>query len=106
MREPRIIFLPILITVFVTACAGSNNGEQLFTGEGCINCHTFKGRGGSIGPDLTAVSSRRDKKWMLNYIKDPSRTNPAARMPSFPQLSETKRRAIVSYLRQELGEKP
>ncbi len=33
-------------------------GEKLFSSVGCIGCHTVKGVGGSVGPDLSAVASR------------------------------------------------
>lgn len=33
-------------------------GEKLFSSVGCIGCHTVKGVGGNVGPDLSAVASR------------------------------------------------
>ena len=41
-------------------------GKQIFDGSGCIGCHTVRGRGGAVGPDLSEVgdSSR--------YVKVPT----------------------------------
>src|SRR5437868_5941647 len=31
----------------------ARRGEQLFQSEQCVQCHSFKGRGGSLAPDLS-----------------------------------------------------
>lgn len=84
----------------LTACSGIYNGEKLFHQAGCIQCHTFKGKGGRMGPDLSAVTNIRSEDWIIRYLEDPKKMNSFARMPSFAHLSKGKRMAIISYLKQ------
>jgi putative heme-binding domain-containing protein len=48
-------------------------GKQLFTEIGCAQCHRFGAEGALIGPDLTAVSARFDRRALLESIVEPSR---------------------------------
>ena len=75
------------------------NGEKLFFEEGCGQCHSFKGKGGMMGPDLSAVASLRSDSWIDSYIQDPKKMYPFSRMPPFKHLSGRKRRAIISFLK-------
>ncbi len=75
------------------------DGAELFRKEGCINCHSFKGKGGSAGPELTAVTSRRSDSWIRQQIKDPKSHNPGTMMPSFERLSRKEVTALLRYLK-------
>jgi len=92
-------FLLLLGGLFPLLSACAPNGAELFHARGCINCHSFQGKGGSLGPDLTAVTERRDDAWIKRYIHDPRAVNPEARMPAFPDLSSPERQAIVDFLK-------
>ncbi|NKB32391.1 MAG: c-type cytochrome [Pseudomonadales bacterium] len=46
-------------------------GLTLFN-ENCALCHRVNGRGGSLGPDLSAITSRRSQTALVNSIRDPS----------------------------------
>jgi len=84
----------------VSGCSGFYDGEKLFFRVGCSQCHTFEGRGGRRGPDLSAVTKIRSDDWIYNYLQDPRKINPRARMPSFAQLSGAKRKAIIKFLKE------
>lgn len=47
-------------------------GEQIFRTR-CSTCHTVTGNelAGALGPDLLGVTRRRDKQWLLNWLKAP-----------------------------------
>jgi copper(I)-binding protein/cytochrome oxidase Cu insertion factor (SCO1/SenC/PrrC family) len=47
-------------------------GEQLFRTR-CTSCHTVTGseRQGALGPDLLGVTGRRDREWLLNWLRAP-----------------------------------
>ncbi len=47
-------------------------GYRLFNTSGCIRCHTINGRGGTIGPDLSRVGSKRSFSWIVTQIAAPS----------------------------------
>ena len=88
----------LLLSTLLPGC--SYDGGKLFQKEGCITCHRFKGKGGNMGPDLTAVTEIRNDSSIESYLKDPRQRNRYARMPSFDHLSRGKRRAIIAYLKE------
>jgi cbb3-type cytochrome oxidase cytochrome c subunit len=89
----------ILVTVFLLFSACAEDGSVLFAREGCIQCHSFKGKGGNMAPDLTAVTNRRSDRWIRQQIKNPRKNNPDSRMPAFGHLSGSEIRAILRYLK-------
>ncbi|TAN38476.1 MAG: c-type cytochrome [Nitrospirae bacterium] len=74
-------------------------GSEIFKREGCISCHSFKGSGGSAGPELTSVTSRRTDPWIRRQITDPKSHNPSSAMPSFRHLSRKEVTALIRYLK-------
>ena len=48
-------------------------GPKLFTEAGCAQCHRVGREGGFIGPDLTAVAARFDRRALLESIIEPSK---------------------------------
>lgn len=59
----------------VEADSGERDYEQgmmLFSAIRCKSCHSMKGEGGSIGPDLTQLGSRFSAKDMLEAIIEPN----------------------------------
>ena len=95
-----IIFSAIIIgSTFISGCSMNYSGEKLFFKEGCSQCHTYKGKGGRMGPDLSAVTNLKTDSWIDSYIQNPKSIYPFTRMPSFKHLSSRKRKAIISYLK-------
>ncbi|VAX26671.1 hypothetical protein MNBD_NITROSPIRAE02-954 [hydrothermal vent metagenome] len=89
--------ITLAATLFSFGC--SVDGASLFQKEGCINCHRFKGAGGSICPDLTDVASKRSDAWLRQQIKDPGVNYPDSTMPGFGHLSEKEIQALIDYLK-------
>ena len=49
-------------------------GKALFAGSAaCGTCHMVKGKGGRLGPDLTAVGSARSVGYIIESIRNPSK---------------------------------
>jgi len=46
-----------------------NQGEDLFNSR-CAACHTI-GQGDDLGPDLAGVVEKRDRKWLVRWLKEP-----------------------------------
>ncbi|KAB0668441.1 cytochrome c [Oryzomonas sagensis] len=80
-----------------SAPAQKLTGEQLFKAK-CAQCHKIKDQGGVVGPDLTAIASRKDAAGLQDFIKDPKKQNPSTAMPSFADLPADDLKAIVDYL--------
>ena len=49
------------------------NGRRMFQATGCYKCHRFAGRGGIVGPDLSALGRRFNIRNMLESIVEPSK---------------------------------
>lgn len=79
--------------------AAQEAGRHIFQSQGCTACHQVNGSGGSVGPDLTTVGSRRDASWLHTYVENPKSINPAAKMPAFlPPLSHQEVEWLAQYL--------
>ena len=51
-----------------------SRGKDLFYGDAnCSLCHTVEGKGGRLGPDLTAVGGSRTREAIIESVRDPSR---------------------------------
>lgn len=48
-------------------------GQKVFTDAGCAQCHRVRNGGGVIGPDLTGVGRRFDRRALLESIIEPSK---------------------------------
>lgn len=49
------------------ASADSSESRKIFT-QRCMACHTF-GKGTKIGPDLKGITERRERPWLLKFIR-------------------------------------
>lgn len=85
MSADRLIYqtalLLGLLLVALPVCAHSAGkdltrqaelGENLFQ-QKCAGCHTIGADKSSVGPDLSGVSERRERQWLVNFITDPGK---------------------------------
>src|SRR5579863_609940 len=50
------------------------HGKELFYGDAnCSLCHMVEGKGGRVGPELTAVGGSRTRDSIIDSVRDPSR---------------------------------
>jgi putative heme-binding domain-containing protein len=49
-------------------------GKAMYTASTCKACHSMRGEGGAVGPDLTQLGTRFSAKDMLEAIVDPNKT--------------------------------
>jgi mono/diheme cytochrome c family protein len=56
-------------------------GRDTFVAQRCSLCHMINGSGGVLGPDLTAVGTRRNAAWLYDYLPNPQATKPENKMP-------------------------
>ena len=82
-----------------SACQSGSRASALIEQNKCLDCHTLKGKGGAVGPNLTIVGSRRDRTYIYQQIKDPKSHNPNSDMPSFgDRLTEQDIGILADYL--------
>jgi putative heme-binding domain-containing protein len=48
-------------------------GKNMYEATLCSSCHTMRGEGGAVGPDLTKVGSRFSAKDILIHTLDPNK---------------------------------
>lgn len=90
---------------------GHQAGQSMYK-KICAPCHTI-GVGDKVGPDLRGVTERRDRSWLVSYLRNPpamTKTDPVARelaarfapvsMPNM-RLSEQDADDLISFLREE-----
>ena len=81
----------------------------MFQSAGCGSCHAISGTSstGTVGPDLSHFGSRSSiaaltlpntPQDLYNWITDPQRYKPGARMPGFASLPDGQRHDLVAYL--------
>jgi protein SCO1 len=84
-------------------------GQALFV-KACASCHSI-GQGDRVGPDLKDITSRRDRRWLVRFIRWPSKLHqekdpaalalaaayPRVRMPNL-QVSEADVTDLLAYL--------
>jgi len=67
---PALLLMAVLITDGIFAersFSQTPDGTQLF--QACAACHSI-GKGKLIGPDLYQVTQRRDRKWLMKFIRN------------------------------------
>jgi cytochrome c oxidase cbb3-type subunit III len=60
-----------------TPIAGeAQRGAQLYASSGCDGCHVVSGRGGILGPELTAIGALRGVPYLRDAIVKPAAAHP------------------------------
>ena len=72
-------------------------GEPLFA-DSCLRCHTLRGKGGAVGPDLSRIGARGNRAYIEQVIRNPSKVFPGTVMPAFDNLSLEQVNSLVDYL--------
>ncbi len=71
---PRASAASVSIAELAALIGDERRGEKLFFSQqaGCSRCHVIHGRGGEIGPDLSAARTKYAKDALLDAILNPS----------------------------------
>jgi mono/diheme cytochrome c family protein len=64
-------------TVRAYSKGGKETGAVLFHEKGCEHCHGVNGRDGDLGPDLSTIGKRWNKKKIEHQIRDGGASMPA-----------------------------
>jgi mono/diheme cytochrome c family protein len=65
----------------------------------CYACHKFNGYGGDLAPDLTYEGSRAQRRWLVEFLKNPQTLRPTLvlRMPQF-NMSDNDAAMLADYI--------
>ncbi len=80
-------------------------GQAVYEGE-CMKCHKLNGEGGTKGPDLTGIFSKKDEAYFRAYTLDPRTQKADGTMPP-AKVSDRELDLVVQYIREKgrrLGE--
>jgi ubiquinol-cytochrome c reductase cytochrome b subunit len=72
-------------------------GRTLYEKNGCAACHSIQGKGGTVGPELTHVGSKRDADWLMRHFKDPQAMSPGSIMPKV-MLQDKELKELTDYI--------
>lgn len=82
-------------------------GKALFQSQGCTACHVIHGRGGNVGPDLSAEGEMgRSPEWLRTQIRNPKTHNAQSTMPAYVSLTDKQVDQLVAYLLSLTGGTP
>jgi cytochrome c2 len=76
-----VAFLLLAGDARLGAAGDAANGAQIYTAQKCNVCHKIDGKGGKLGPELTAVGNKRDTAWLTKYLVNPKSDLPTNKMP-------------------------
>jgi putative membrane-bound dehydrogenase-like protein len=89
-ERPKKLGTAIAVDEILAIEGDANRGRIVFnksSAAACKQCHAVQGFGGTLGPDLSNIGKKYERKTLLETIIDPSK----AIAPEFiPQLLETK----------------
>lgn len=80
--------------------ADTSNGRALFGELRCVSCHAVKGRGGTMGPELTRIGDKVRRDWLFTFLKDPHRLQPETAMLQY-RLTDDQLRDLSAFLLDE-----
>lgn len=80
----------------------ATNQPALF-GQSCVACHSLGGAGGKIGPALDDVGLKRDRDFLVRWLKDPMAIKPDSKMPNL-QLADADIEALADFLIEQKAE--
>ena len=64
----------VQVSVPTKPAGNAAHGKELFYGDAnCSSCHMVEGKGGRLGPDLTAVGTARTVEALVESVRSPSR---------------------------------
>ncbi len=72
-------------------------GKRLMVNLGCLGCHTVRGEGSSIGPDLSNMRGKVRPEWLFKWIENPKQYLPNSQMPVFG-LTRAQTQLMGNYL--------
>lgn len=77
-------------------------GQKIYKDLHCAHCHSIRGEGGKVGPDLSISVSKRSDEWLMSHFRKPQEQSPGSLMPELNLLDE-EIHSLIAYLRDIAG---
>ena len=79
-------------------------GERIYRDMNCAYCHSIRGKGGSVGPQLDKVVGNTTEEWLIKHFRDPRAMSPGSTMPQL-NLFDDEIKALTAYMK-SIGAEP
>ncbi len=79
-----------------------SEGRRIYMDMKCSYCHSVRGKGGHLGPELSRVAEYETPEWLTKHFRDPRSVSPNSKMPKL-NLLDDEIQALVAYVK-SLGE--
>jgi ubiquinol-cytochrome c reductase cytochrome b subunit len=79
-------------------------GERIYRDMNCAYCHSIRGKGGAVGPQLDRVVGNSTEEWLMKHFRDPRSVTPGSTMPQL-NLFDDEIRALTAYMK-SIGAEP
>jgi len=75
-------------------------GAKVYDANVCGGCHMVNGKGGTNGPDLSAVAAdaKHTPKWLETKVTNPKASKPDSAMPPYDSIKGKDLSNLVAYL--------
>lgn len=94
-----------LVSAYVPRPRMVDDGMRLARELRCAHCHSVRGQGGIVGPDLALATPGHDDDWMRIHLRNPQAVVPGSAMPSMG-LGDAEIDALVAYVNELRGGGP
>lgn len=75
-----------------------SQGQRLYMDLKCAYCHSVRGKGGRLGPDLARTAGAVTDEWLTRHFRDPQSVTPGSAMPKL-NLMDDEIKALVAYVK-------
>ncbi|HET8761630.1 MAG TPA: cytochrome c [Nitrospiria bacterium] len=89
--------LALVAWAAVASAADLEAGKKLYDQLRCARCHAINDQGGKTGPDLSHIGAVRDRKWLIQFLKQPKSVIADAKMMAV-RASDAELAALADYL--------
>lgn len=94
-----------LVSPYVPRPHQVEEGMRLARELHCAHCHSVRGAGGLVGPDLALATPAHDDAWMREHFRNPQAVVPGSVMPAMGLL-DTEIEALIAYVDELRGGGP
>lgn len=81
-----------------SASSESSAGRKFYQANGCDNCHSIAGKGGSVGPDLTNVGNKLSHDQLILLVQSLKSGKNDKMPPLPPETTDDQIKNLIDYL--------
>jgi ubiquinol-cytochrome c reductase cytochrome b subunit len=95
--EPEMAGLAPVVAIAAPADPLAAKGKELFSQQGCTDCHGENGVGTDAGPKLVGVGAKFNSNKLMGFLKEPTQAMTDGGMTA-PEIGDADLKALIAYL--------